>query len=413
MLVYYELQKIFVKRSNHIVLGLLIILMVYTCWSSFIQVEWIDDHGNSVTGHNAAVLLQSESQEWSGPMNQEMLEKVLSSLKEIYRSTKIDNQSGESNWILRHQFQGFQDVVDIIGWCYTKDDVQFEELVENLTKDDLSKLYSMRTNERKTWLYEDNTSWGYYNYSPAEKEYILNKFASFQTPLEFTYHEGWVQAIENLPNLLKYGIILLSFILAGIFSDEFTLKTDAVYYNSYYGRTKATAIKVGLGFLIITVAYWLCICIYSLVVLGGLGMDGYDCCIQTHANYWKIRNQISFLQFYLLAIGAGYLGYLFIGYLVLWISAKTKSPVLAVLIPSLLLLLPGFLWNFYSPTMRRIIGILPDKLLDISTAIQYLYLYSIGNRVMTAVPIVLTVYPCATAVLFLLCYYEYRHKQIS
>ena len=122
---------------------------------------------------------------------------------------------------------------------------------------------------------------------------------------------------------------------------------------------------------------------------------------------------MTFRQFYLLAIGAGYLGYLFIGFLVLWISAKTKSPVLAVLIPPLLLLLPGFLHEFYSPTMRRVIGILPDKLLDIGEAIQYLYLYTVKNHVMTAVPIVLTVYPCITVLLVFMCYREYRHKQIA
>ncbi len=122
---------------------------------------------------------------------------------------------------------------------------------------------------------------------------------------------------------------------------------------------------------------------------------------------------MTFLQKYLLTIGSGYLGYLLIGFLIMWISAKTKSPVLAVLIPSLLILLPEYLWGFYSPTMRRIIGILPDKLLDIGQAITYLYLYKIGDHITTAVPILLTVYPCFTVLLVVLCYQEYRHKQIA
>lgn len=276
-----------------------------------------------------------------------------------------------------------------------------------------TSFYANRIENRKAWLYEDESSWGYYNYSEAEKQFILSKFEALQTPLETGYHEGWVQAIEQLPTLLKYGIILLSFVLAGVFSDEFAWKTDTVYYNTLHGRTRATAVKVGLGFLMITVAYWLCVSIYSSIVLGNLGTEGGNCSIQVHSNYWNIREQMTFRQFYLLAIGAGYLGYLFIGFLVLWISAKTKSPVLAVLIPSLLLLLPGFLHEFYSPTMRRVIGILPDKLLDIGEAIQYLYLYTVKNHVMTAVPIVLTVYPCITVLLVFLCYREYRHKQIA
>lgn len=102
-----------------------------------------------------------------------------------------------------------------------------------------------------------------------------------------------------------------------------------------------------------------------------------------------------------------------VGFLVMWVSGLTKSPVLAVAIPSLLILLPEYLWNFYSPTMRRIIGLLPDKLLDMETAIQYLYPYTFGNYVYSAIPIIVTVYPCLTAALALLCYRAYQRKQIA
>ena len=413
MLVRYELQKVFTKRANQIILILLAVLMAYSCGVALMRVEWVDERGNSVTRHAAAVKLLEASREWSGPLDQELLEKALAELKEIYSSTEVDAQSQESNWLLRNKLQGVQEIADLLGWSFVNDYGTFEEMIGDLQPEDLSRFYANRIENRKAWLYEDESSWGYYNYSEAEKQFILSKFEALQTPLETGYHEGWVQAIEQLPTLLKYGIILLSFVLAGVFSDEFAWKTDTVYYNTLHGRTRATAVKVGLGFLMITVAYWLCVSIYSSIVLGNLGTEGGNCSVQVHSNYWNIREQMTFRQFYLLAIGAGYLGYLFIGFLVLWISAKTKSPVLAVLIPSLLLLLPGFLHEFYSPTMRRVIGILPDKLLDIGEAIQYLYLYTVKNHVMTAVPIVLTVYPCITVLLVFLCYREYRHKQIA
>lgn len=413
MLMRYELKKVFSKRVNQIVLILLAVLLAYTCQSALVKVEWVDGQGNSETGHAAAVNLREASQDWSGSLDQQLLEKVLVQLKAIYSSTEVDPQSQESNWILSHQLQGFQDIADLLGWAYQTEYASFEEMVMDLQPEDLSRFYTIRINDRKNWLYEDDSSWGFYNYSPREKQYILDKFEALQTPLETGYHEGWVQATEQLPTLLKYGMILLSFVLAGIFADEFSWKTDAVYYNTLHGRTRATAVKGGVGFLTITVAYWLCVGVYSLIVLGSLGTDGGNCSIQVHAAYWNIREQMTFRQFYLLAIVTGYLGYLFVGFFVLWISAKTKSPVLAVLIPSLILLLPGFLWNFYSPTMRRIIGILPDKLLDIGVAIQYLYLYTLGERVMTAVPIVATVYTCATVLLVFLCYREYRHKEVT
>lgn len=413
MLMHYELRKIFFKRANQIALIMLAILTFYTCMTSLRQVEWVDDEGNVETGHSAAVKLQEASEEWSGILDQELLEKALAELKDIYSSTEVDAQSEESNWLLRSKLQGVQEIADLIGLAYMYEYSTFEDLVSDLQPADLCRFYENRIEARRIMLYEDDNSWGRANYSEIEKQYILSKFKSLNAPLEMSYHEGWVQAIDQVPTLLKYGIILLSFILAGIFSDEFSLKTDAIYYNTLYGRTKATAVKVGMGFLIITVTYLLCVGSFSWVVLGNLGTNGAHCGIQSHSGYWNIRENMTFLQKYLLTIGSGYLGYLLIGFLIMWISAKTKSPVLAVLIPSLLILLPEYLRGFNGPTMRRIIGLLPDKLLDIGQAVEYLYLYTIGDNIMTAVPILLTVYPCLTVVLVFLCYHEYRHKQIA
>lgn len=412
MLLRYELQKIICKRSTLIIFLLLAILVAYTCGAALRPVEWVDTQGNVMTGQAAAEKLRDARMEWTGILDQQMLEEALAELKEIYSSTDIDLQSNESNYLLRSKLQGVQEIADLLSWSFIDEYSSFEEMIEDLQPEDLSRFYENRIKNRNAYLYEDTTSWGYYNYSPKEKEYLFNQFESLETPLEMNYHEGWVQANEQIPTLLKYAIVLLSFILAGIFADEFTLKTDAVYYNTYHGRTKSTIVKMVIGFIIITLVYWLCVGAYSLIVLGSLGTDGANCNIQSHAGYWNNKENITFLQKYMLTVFSGYIGYLFIGFLVLWISGLTKSPVLAVLIPSLLIILPEYLWNFYSPTMRRIIGILPDKLLDIETAIQYLYLYTIGDRVTTSIPIMLLVYPCITVLLVFLGYRTYRHKQI-
>ena len=413
MFIRYELQKIFSKRANQIILVLIAILIAYISRSALDHVEMVDNQGNYITGHAAATRLREASKEWSGALDRELLEKVLAELKDVYSSTEIDAQSEESNWLLQSKIQGFQEIADLLAWSYGSEYGTFEEMVENLQEEDLSRFYDNRIENRKEWLYEDETSWGYLTYSEEEKQYILSQYASFDAPMSVGYHEGWVQASEQIPTLLKYGIILLSFLLAGIFSDEFSLKTDSIYYNTLYGRTKATAVKVGTGLLIITATYWICVAVYSVIVLGSLGIDGANYCIQSHASYWNIRDNMTFLQKYLLTIGAGYVGYLFIGSLIMWISAKTKSSVLAVLIPSLVILLPDYLRENNSNIVFFVVGILPDRLLDIWEAIQYLYLYSFAGHVMAAVPILLTIYPCLTVALVYLCYHEYRHKQIA
>lgn len=215
MLIHYELKKILTKRANQVILLLLAVLMTYTCASALRQVEWVDEQGNWITGHAAAVKLQEAEEGWSGKLDQQLLEKTVAELKRRYNSIEIDDHSQESNWLLRYQLQGVQEIGDLLCLSFANDYSTFEEMIENLSPQELSRFYENRVEDRRAWLYGDDTSWGYYNYSDAEKAYILSRTEAMPTPMEIGYHEGWVQATGQLPTLLKYGLVLLSFVLAG------------------------------------------------------------------------------------------------------------------------------------------------------------------------------------------------------
>ena len=408
----YEFKKMITKRANQVVILLLAILVAYTCSQTIKQVEWIDETGNPITGHAAAVKLRQESEPWTGMLDPSLLEKSLTRIQEIYRTTQPDLHQGGNNWSLQNKLQGIQHIADLLGSSYVDEYETYEEMVKGLQPEDLSRFYENRLTSLSAFLNEEG-NWGYANYTDEEKQYIMDQYRSLQVPFQVGYKEGWVQVCKQAPSLMKYCIILLGFLLSGIFADEFTWKTDSVYYNTYYGRTKSVAMKLLLGFLVITLVYWLCMGSFSLVVLCSLGADGASYLIQSCSENWSVRYGMTFLQFYWLILGGGYLGFLFMGFLIMWISAKTKSSVLAVLIPPLMLLLPMFLREIYSFFMRKVIGLLPHWLMDMGLALRYQYLYKVGGEIICLVPIVLILYFCLTTVLAFLCYREYRHKQIT
>lgn len=408
----YEFKKMITKRTNQIVLLLMGILVAYTCNNTIKQVEWIDETGESMTGHAAAIKLRQESEQWTGMLDQSLLEKSLIRLKEIYSTTQPDSYQGGNDWILQNKLQGIKHIAELLGSSYVDEYETYEEMVKGLKPEDLSRFYKNRLTSLSTFLHEEG-NWGYANYTDEEKQYITDRYCFLQVPFEVGYQEGWVQVSKHAPSLMKFCIILLSFSLAGIFSDEFTWKTDSVYYNTYHGRTKSVAMKLLLGFIIITLAYWLCMGSFSMVVLSALGSDGAEHFIQSCSETWNIRYSMTFRQYYWLILGAGYLGFLFYGFLIMWISAKTRSSVFAVLIPPLMLLLPMFLHEIYSYFMRKVIGLLPHWLMDIGQALRYQYLYKVGGQITCLVPIILILYFCLTMVLICLCYWEYRHKQIA
>ena len=88
------------------------------------------------------------------------------------------------------------------------------------------------------------------------------------------YHDGWYQLLENAALLPMLGILIIGYMVAGIFSNEFKWKADTVYFSTLLGRHKATSAKIKAGLLLVTVLYWAAMLIYSFATLGYLRSQG-------------------------------------------------------------------------------------------------------------------------------------------
>lgn len=97
----------------------------------------------------------------------------------------------------------------------------------------------------------------------------------------------------------------------------------------------------------------------------------------------------------------------------MYISAKTKSAVVAVVAPFILIFIPSFLENINSPVVNKILGLLPDRLLQVGVAMGYFDLYELFGKVVGAIPVLFVIYSILTIVLLPIIYEEYRKKQID
>lgn len=93
------------------------------------------------------------------------------------------------------------------------------------------------------------------------------------------------------------------------------------------------------------------------------------------------------------------------------VSAKTRSTVVAVLVPFILIFIPSFLANINSPAVARLLGLLPDQLLQTGTALGMFNLYSLGDKVTGAVPMLLGLYTVLAVVIQPVIYREYAGKE--
>lgn len=409
MMFKYEIKKVFSKRSNKIAILLLLVIVGITCLFAM-DVSFVNENGETKKGYAAVRQLRDAQKEWAGMLDEEKLRQVIEENNRINATPEANSNNITESEIAYSQKQGINEIRYLLNNSYAEEFRSYDYYrADSLSPEDVGAFYENRITLLQNWLSDDAKD----QFSDKEKEYLIKQYESLPTPFFYDYTKGWLQALKYSPTVIMLVTLILGFLVTGIFSNEFSWKSDAIFFTAAYGRNKAVITKIKAGFAIVTAVYWAAILLYSGVVLSYLGIDGSVCPIQASSFGWKCLYNIQIWQAYLLTVVGGYIGCLFISFLTMFLSAKTKSAVLAVMLPFVLVFIPSFLGNIKSPLINKMLGLLPDRLLQVSTAITYFDLYEIGNKVMGAVPILLTLYGILAILLLPIVYQEYRGKQIN
>lgn len=271
----------------------------------------------------------------------------------------------------------------------------------------MGNLYSNRISSLQNWLNTDAKD----QFSNEEKDYLLEQYNDLEVPFYYDYADGWKQFLEYAATTIIITVLIIGFLVSGIFSSEFQLNADAVFFSTFYGRKKAIRAKIIAGITLISLIYWATVFLYSCIVFGVFGIDGGDCTIQTSLAGWKSIYNISYFQEYILVILGGYIGGLFISAVTMLVSAKTRSTVVAVLIPFVIVFIPSFLSSI--PALDKVLGLLPDELLQLTTVIQNFNLYQVGSNVISSAPILLILYILLFLIILPFLYRIYRKAEIK
>lgn len=408
IMVRFELKKIFSKPVNQIVSGILVAALCVVSYLAIGSLEYVDRDGNIITGIGAAQLLRAEKNQWAGYVTEDVLLKVLEENTLINHSEEYRSDDVTENNKAYSKKQGFSDIRDMISRAFC----DFQEYdyyrANSVTKEEISSFYDRRTANLIEWLHSDNQE-NYY--SEQEKEFLIKQYEELETPLYYEYSDGWEALLEYAPSIIMLVVLMTGFLVSGIFSDEIQLKAGSIFFSTKSGRNKGIIAKIGAGFVTITSIYWITVLLYSVIVLAALGTGGANCAIQSGFANWKSFYNITYLQDYLLTIGGGYLGSLFISFLSMLASAKAHSNALAVTIPFILLFIPSFL-NGIS-ILSKVLGLLPDQLLQMCMAVKTFHLYRMGNSITGAVPILLTMYSVLFCILLPVLYQVYARSEIE
>lgn len=413
-MIRYEIKKMFGSVGSKIALFLLAASVVISCWAATASphgVEHSDDQGQRVTGHTAVVKVRKARKQWAGPLDTERITAAILENQRIEATPQAQSSDYRQTDIAYGWKTGIADIRQVVNQLLSSGFQDYNYyLADSVSISQLPELYENRVRLLKGFLYEPGSNADHL-YSEEEKQWLIRQYEALEAPMQYDYFLGWQMAVEYSTTAIMLTALILGYLMAGVFANEFKWKADSIYFSTALGRTASTRAKIQAGFLVITVCYWVCILSYSLYTLIYLGFDGWNCPVQL--DRWKCFYNITFLEEYLLILLGGYLGNLFSGFLVMWISAKARSAVVAVTLPFLIVFLPTFLEAFNDTLAGKIRALLPDRLLQIGNAINYFDLYSLGDQVIGAIPVLFVLYCLLSLALVPMMYRQFGKMELS
>lgn len=407
-MLYYELKKIWVKPGTKIAMLILAGILAITCFFAIHGVYYVNENGDNEYGLEAIHKLKAAKKEWAGLLTEEVIAEVIAENRRFNETEEGRSKEVRDSNIVFGWKQGFHDIRWMLMYAFCKFREADYYAPDSLVPEDARFFYGNRLLHLQEWLEADEQQ---YSFSEAEREFLIRRYQALeaQMPFYYDYADGWKQLFEYASTIVMLTMLVLSFVVAGIFSGEFSYKADSVFYASCHGRGKAVVAKLGAGLLFVTLVYFTAMLLYSGIVLAAFGTDGAGLLIQTNYMGWKSFYLITNWQQYLLTLFGGYIGTLSVLLLTMLVSARAKSAVLAVTIPFILLFLPSFIDGGSSALIGKIIAVLPDRLMDINQTLALFYLYQIGGKVMGALHVLPILYGGLSLLLIPTTYQVYRN----
>lgn len=401
----FEIKKIFSKSINKAALLIIVVVLVAVSIFTINSVSYTDEEGNTIKGLVAARELREKKNRWSGYVTEDVLKKVIQENTKINSSEEAlsdDIQEQNKAYAKTQEFSDIRELINMSMSGFGEYDYFYADRV--CTKE-AGIVYDKRISSLKEWLAMSGDS-----FTEGQKDFLIGQYEKLKTPFYYEYIGGWDTMMPYLTIFILILALVIGFLSAGIFSSEFQLKAESIFFSAKLGRNKAIQTKIGAGILVVTAVYFFFTFLFTVIVLLALGADGANCPIQFEM--WKSFYNITFFQWYLLVVIGGYVGTLFSSLLAMAVSAKTHSTAIAVVIPFIVLCAIPVLSNVV-PLPDKIYALFPNQLLYITETVKDFSLYTIGGKVMGVINLIIPAYAMVSVILILLLYVVYQRAEVK
>lgn len=400
----FEVKKVFSKSKNKIAVIALLVILIITSILTINRVEYVDENGNKSVGILAAKNLREAKNEWSGYLTEDVLKAVLEENKTINNSKEALSDDIQEQDKAYSKKQGISGIIDVINNAFSEYREYNYFAVNQVSGEEVKNIYQRRISTLQEWL--DS---GEETFTENQKNFMIQQYKNLETPFYYEYVDGWAALLQNISTFILILALVIGFLVSGIFSDEFQIKADSIFFSTRLGRNKGVLAKMSAGICITSIFYVVFVLLYTFIVLLVLGVDGANCPVQL--DLWRSIYNVTFLQAYLFIVSGGYVGTLFASILAMLVSAITRSTATAIIMPFIVLCAFPFLSRII--TLPEVCSFFPDQLLEIYIDIKESGFIELGGKVMTIAAVIVPIYAAVCLILQPVLYKVYKKAEIK
>ena len=342
-----EHKKLWRKTSTKISVFLCFLYLVV--FGSILSFQWFsfgssDDYtsafGNNFDGYDMIRKSQEYSLMFGGELTDQSLQKMVGDYQDI-GAAGVDRELEKTDMHIINSW---------LGTLYPEllDTGSYKTMME-LEK--LTGFYERRQNIIEDFL-ENNGQNG------DEKEYLLQINAKVKEPFRYEWTEGWSNLLGSIvPDMGVVMALFLAIVLSSLFAGEWYNNTSSLLLTTKNGWKKIAFAKIGVG-LSFTAEFFAILTAGNLVSqIFFLGTAGWDMPIQT-IKLIAIA-PMNMLQAETYEYAFVFLGVIGFAGVVMFISAKTRSNVLALLFSLAVLYGPMMIAEYLPYGVQKALDLIP------------------------------------------------------
>ena len=345
-----EHKKLWRKTSTRISVFLCFIYVVifgfilsFQWFSLGSRNDYTSSFGNHFDGYNVIRNSQEYALAFGGELTDESLRQLVRDYQRI-AAGGLKTELDQTDWGI------------INSWLDTlypelRDAGEYNVMIGYVDPDKLAGFYERRQKAVQDFL-ENNGQIG------AEKEYLLQINANVREPYRYEWVQGWSVLLgSSIAGIGTVMALFLAIALSSLFAGEWQNNISALVFTTRNGWEKLALVKICAGLLF-------AVELFAIIMAGGaaaqiifLGTAGWDMPIQT-IKLIAIA-PVNMLQAEIFEYTVTFLGTVGFAGIVMFLSAKTRSTVLALLLSLAVAYGPMMFAQYLPYEMQKALDLLP------------------------------------------------------